>query len=227
MKKGHLFCIDGVDGCGKTTAFDLIHDRMEEKYDERAVFFHMPGGTPLGMELRKLIKSTAFSPAQKAERLMFAADNIQTLHEIVLPGLESGRVMLADRWSFITDYAYGLARGLEQSVMRDLQQFAPFVQADVLFVFDCPFEEIVRRKEAMSKMPSHKDCRVEALGKEFLEKVHAFYRAATSDDENLFARRVALRCAREVIRVDSGAMSPSEISKFIMAEIEKRVQAEG
>ena len=55
-----------------------------------------PGGTPLGEEVRRLLKHIApgWSILPRAELLLFAASRAQLVEETISPALEMGRVVL-------------------------------------------------------------------------------------------------------------------------------------
>ena len=213
MSTGKLFVLDGVDGCGKTTTTDLLRDKLQEKYGDKAVVFHMPGATDLGVELRRVVKSSKYNISPFAERLVFAADARQTMDEIVLPALAAGKVVLSERWANFTDYAYGLARGMKVEEILRIHKINPVPKIDCLFVFNQSFETILRRKLAMLSSPNEKHDRFETLAgsdfknvkidETFLKKVHGFYEEATKELSDNFPAQAAHECADKVVKIDA------------------------
>ena len=64
-----------------------------------------PGGTPLGARLRKLLLDTDEQVDPLAELLLYAADRAQHVRTLVRPALESGHVVVSDRYADAT-FAY-------------------------------------------------------------------------------------------------------------------------
>jgi thymidylate kinase len=232
MPRGHLFIVDGPDGSGKTTAAAVLADELYRIYGDKSICFRHPGGTDAGVEIRRILKSPKFKLSTFAERLLFAADSIQTVEEIVNPGLERGCVILGDRWAPFTDHAYGAARGISPDDISKVHSMFPMPKIDALFVFSLPFEEIKRRKLAMLKVASEQHDSFETaagsthekplLNEEFLKQVHGFYEQAFDLGNYSLASQVAMRCANSVVRVDS-SQSPRQVVEFILSTIKAMV----
>src|ERR1035438_6859193 len=59
---GVLIVFVGIDGCGKGTQIDLLKARLiSEGLGDRLVFSKQPGGTPVGMEIRRILFETVGS----------------------------------------------------------------------------------------------------------------------------------------------------------------------
>ena len=175
-----LIVFDGPDGSGKTTVLDLVYDHLTIDLKlENVERYRQPGATPLGEALRAIIKSKQYSPGALAERLMFAADHAQFVTEVLLADPERGRkplrdrIVLVDRFSFITDVIYGHARGLDVSAIRRIQDLIPPVKSDFALFFTVPYDVAQDRKELRKaasavQQPSgyeptpETDCRIEA-----------------------------------------------------------------
>ena len=224
MPTGKLFVIDGVDGSGKSTTVDILRDKLWEKYSgDQVVVTRVPGGTGLGVELRRIVKSRKFNISDLAERLMFAADERQTADEVVNPALAAGKVVLSGRWS-CTDYAYGLARGLAADEIKKIHDLNPMPMVDHLFILTLPFETILSRKRTQLSGPSAKHDRFETkpgsncsnimIDEDFLRKVHWFY------DQPITDSHLACRCAKTITRIDVANMEPKEVAGHIFNQID-------
>ena len=212
MPTGKFFVLDGVDGSGKSTTVDLLRDKLWEKYGgERTVITRVPGGTGLGAELRRIVKSQKFNISSLAERLIFAADEHQTVDEIIKPALEAGKVIVSSR-GFFTDYAYGLARGLPESEIEAIHNVNALPKADCMFIFSLPFKTILERKKYRLSTPCSKHDRFETkpgsncsnvmIDEDYLRKVHGFYELALST-YTVPAAVLAHKYAHKVTRVDA------------------------
>lgn len=114
--KGYFISVEGGDGSGKSTQIRKIEAYLQEKGLEY-ILTREPGGTPVAEKIRELI----LDPANKAltgraEMLLYAASRAQHVEEKILPALETGKVVLSDRFtdSSIAYQAYG--RGLGNMV---------------------------------------------------------------------------------------------------------------
>lgn len=114
---GLFISFEGVDGVGKTTQVERLRQYLESR-GRTVVVTREPGGTPLGVALRKLLlhnvslsnasddtspdSGTAGNPpadiAPRAEALIFAADRAQHVAELIRPALDRGDVVITDRY---------------------------------------------------------------------------------------------------------------------------------
>lgn len=105
---------EGINGCGKTTLYRSISARVRQaRYpvcDTRE-----PGGTPLGVELRKLLLEwTGEKKSDRAELLLFAADRAEHVDKVIRPALAEGKWVLCDRFLYSTVTFQGHGRGIRR-----------------------------------------------------------------------------------------------------------------
>ena len=74
--------------------------------------------------------------------MIHAADFASRTYAQILPALQSGAIVLADRYVY-TAFARDAVRGVNRDWLRRLYSFA--VPPTVAFYFDVPLEEAVRR----------------------------------------------------------------------------------
>jgi dTMP kinase len=124
VTRGKLISFEGLDGAGKTTQMELLARWL----DERQVAYirtREPGGTPLGLEIRRLLlerPDLALTPL--AEAFLFQADRAQHFSKLVLPALEAGTLVLTDR-CFDASIAYqGFARNVGPELVAQLSMIA-------------------------------------------------------------------------------------------------------
>ena len=108
---GFFIAFEGGDGAGKTTQATILESRLCE-LGHRPVVVHEPGSTPLGDYLRRyLIEEPPLSPL--AELFLFEASRAELVREKIVPHLDAGSVVIADRFAGSTIAYQGYGRGIE------------------------------------------------------------------------------------------------------------------
>lgn len=101
--------IEGCEGVGKSTLLRNLVERLSKRGVD-VVATREPGGSSLGTELRKFLLLTQMVP--KAETLFFLGERCQHLEELIEPALQSGKVVICDRFHDSTIAYQGFGRGL-------------------------------------------------------------------------------------------------------------------
>lgn len=121
---GKLIVFEGVEGSGKTTQLRRCSDWLQAS-GLTVVVTREPGGTSLGLGLRKLLLEGHSSPIQdRAELLMYAADRAQHVEEFIKHQLTLGAIILCDRYTDSTIAYQGYGRGLDLTLIQQLNQIA-------------------------------------------------------------------------------------------------------
>jgi dTMP kinase len=136
---GKLIAVEGLDGSGKSTQVYLLKRWLElEGYK---VFFTewnssaiVKRATRKGKK-RQLLTPTTFS-------LIHCTDFADRYERQVLPLLNAGYIVLADRWVF-TAFARDAVRGVDRAWLRKLYSYA--LKPDVTFYFDVPLKTALAR----------------------------------------------------------------------------------
>jgi dTMP kinase len=113
--------MEGVEGSGKSTQLLRLSEKLRGLGLPLTVSKE-PGGTSLGLDLRRLILEPHPSGdvwCPEAELLLFYADRAQHLAKVVRPAMEEGRVVLVDRFEDSTR-AYQGAQGVADTAMDRL-----------------------------------------------------------------------------------------------------------
>jgi dTMP kinase len=120
--KGWFVTFEGIEGSGKSTQIVLLADYLKS-LGKRVVLTREPGGTPIGDQVRKILLDPANTGLDhKAELLLYAAGRAQHLHDVILPALADGAIVLCDRFSDATLAYQGYGRGLDIELIRALDQ---------------------------------------------------------------------------------------------------------
>ncbi len=105
-----------------------------------------PGGTPLGVRVRAVVLDADEQVDPLAELLLYAADRAQHVRALVRPALDSGHVVLSDRYADATAAYQGAGRGFPEELISKLIALATGgLMPDLTLVFDVSVEESLRR----------------------------------------------------------------------------------
>lgn len=136
---GRLIVVEGIDGSGKSTQLDLLHKWLVSQ-GYLVVFTEWNSSPIVKRTTRRGKKKKLLSPMSFS--LIHAADFASRIHSQILPALEAGAVVLADRYVY-TAFARDAVRGVDRRWLRRLYSFA--VKPALAFYFDVPLAEAVRR----------------------------------------------------------------------------------
>ena len=137
---------EGVEGSGKTTQIQRLKRYLTKKSIPCKVT-REPGGCPIGEKVRKIL----LNPDHRAmtslsELLLYEASRAQHVKEVIEPLLRKGVVVLCDRFSDATVAYQGYGRGIDVSVVENLNRFASQgIKPDVTFLLDCPTDLGLKR----------------------------------------------------------------------------------
>ena len=116
-RSGFFITLEGPDCAGKTTHMENIKSWLEIEHGFNVLTCREPGGTVIGEELRRLLKTVdgENQASEIAELLMFSASRRQLLDKVILPHLGTGGVVLCDRFLDSTTAYQGYGRGINLS----------------------------------------------------------------------------------------------------------------
>jgi dTMP kinase len=137
--KGRLIVVEGPDGSGRSTQVDLITAKLES--EGHAV-------TTSGLKRSELIGAGILQAKQKLPlgkktlTLFYAADFADQLEHKIIPALEAGYIVLADRYIY-TLIARSTVRGTSRKWSHDLFGFT--MRPDLVFYLDVDPRELFHR----------------------------------------------------------------------------------
>ena len=135
--KGLFITFEGIEGSGKTTQLKRLQARFK-KAGFSVFMSREPGGSPLGEKIRRLLLSSANNHlALRAELFLYLASRAQHIAERLLPALQSGKIVLCDRFSDATLAYQVFGRGLQSSLVRQAVKYAAHpVSPDLTLLLD-------------------------------------------------------------------------------------------
>jgi len=136
---GKLIVIEGTDGVGRSTQAELLQNWLAvEGY----------GVTTTQWKSSELI----FRVIDKAKSknalntitfsLLYATDLADRLHNVILPALKAGLIVICDRY-YYTAFSRDVVRGADPAWVRKLYGFA--VEPDLVFYLKMPLDPLLRR----------------------------------------------------------------------------------
>ncbi|HHV99724.1 MAG TPA: dTMP kinase [Clostridiaceae bacterium] len=172
MKKGLFITIEGMDGSGKTTQINMIRDYISEK-GYNVMLAREPGGTKISEKIRDIILDPANGAmAAITEVLLYASARAQLVAEVIKPAVESGSVVVCDRF-IDSSFAYqGFGRGIDIKTIADVNRAAiDGMMPDLTFFIDMSPEIALKRRMASSEAD-----RIEKEHMEFHMKAYNGYK---------------------------------------------------
>jgi dTMP kinase len=132
---------EGGDGSGKTTQLKALEGYLTER-GKSCIATREPGGTSLGNLIRQVLLEVGKQPiTSPTELFLYLADRAQHIHEVIIPAIEQGKVILCDRHTDSTLAYQGYGRGIDLRLLRSLNDIASQgIKPDLTFLFDCPVE---------------------------------------------------------------------------------------
>lgn len=118
---GIFITFEGTEGSGKSTQIELLAKHMRAG-GQVVRTLREPGGTPIGEEIRHLLKHSDANHAMtpEAELLLMNASRAQLVREVIRPALAAGEIVLCDRFYDSTIAYQGYGRGLGLELVRSI-----------------------------------------------------------------------------------------------------------
>ena len=138
--RGIFICVEGLDGCGKTTQAKLLVKRLRGDYD--AVYTAEPSDGKIGKLIKRSYLHADKRGSAMVEALLFAADRLEHLKHEVLPALNEGKLVVSDRYVY-SSFAYQGAAGLDLKWIEKINEHA--IRPDLALFIDVEPETVIRR----------------------------------------------------------------------------------
>ena len=136
-----LMTFEGPEGSGKTTQIARAVEYLKS-YGLPVVRTREPGGTPIADQIRAILlqaDNAAITPM--TELLLYFAARAQHVAEVVRPALETGKIVICDRFADSTWAYQGYARGLDTELIERLNEIATDgLRPDLTLLYDLPIE---------------------------------------------------------------------------------------
>ncbi len=134
VKKNFFITFEGCEGSGKSTQSLLFCTHLK-RMGIAAVHTREPGGTGVAESIRKILLNPKNSIAPVTELFLYEASRAQHMHDIILPALSAGKIVVCDRFTDATIAYQGYARGLDIAIIRRLNAIATGNRAPDLTIY--------------------------------------------------------------------------------------------
>jgi dTMP kinase len=193
---GLFVTFEGIDRSGKTTQARMLCDAL----GDRALAVREPGGTPVGEQVRVLLKDPSVEIGAHAEALLFAAARAELVERVIRPALEAGRVVVSDRFLDSSLAYQGEARGLGVDEVARVNEWAVGgLKPDVTFLLAMSAADAAAR--------GAEDDRFEAEGAGLQIRVQDAYERMAAAEPDRWRRVAADR-------------DPADVHADVLAEVE-------
>jgi len=182
---GTFITFEGIDGSGKSTQLRLLSSFLRMNGCD-VLLTREPGGTPVGVRLRAALLDAQEEVDPLTELLVFAADRAQHVRRVLRPSLESGRVVLSDRYADATVAYQGAGRGFSPKLIAEIVQLATEgLKPDLTLLFDLTVQESTNRTNRRSTVKNKRD-RLDIEHADFHARVReAYLRIADAEPERV------------------------------------------
>lgn len=144
--RGIFIVIEGGDGAGKSRLQTALGARLSAD-GHAVVLTREPGGTELGERIRELVLAQRAVGDPLAELLLFEAARAHLVSAVIRPALESGAIVLCDRFAASSTAYQGYGRGLGRDMVERANEIATGrLQPNLTLLLDAPVDVGLARR---------------------------------------------------------------------------------
>lgn len=158
--KGKLVALEGIDNVGKSSHIDRLERRLTANQIEVVTTKELT--TKVGSVVWDYLRTGDFSSHMKA--LLFAADRVERVEKQVMPAINAGRLVIADRWA-LSAMVYRFVEGFDTEYVSAVNSLT--LQPDLTFLLDISGAMSIQRRNLTQKP--------EAYSEDFLNRARNHY----------------------------------------------------
>jgi dTMP kinase len=146
LARGFFITFEGGEGAGKSTQIRLLAEKLRAK-GYKLLVTREPGGSPGAEAIRHVILSGAAEPfGPEMEALLFAAARSDHVEQVIRPAVQSGKIVLCDRFLDSSRVYQGGAGNLDPAYMQEMERVAiNGMMPDMTLIFDIDPVEGLKR----------------------------------------------------------------------------------
>lgn len=171
---------EGIDGAGKTTQIAEVKKWLESRGKE-VILVREPGGTDFSEEIRNILLNKKIEINSTSELMLFEAARADLCEKVIRPALDSGKIVLTDRFFDSTTAYQGYGRGLDIHKVQAVNEFAVGkTRPNITFYLRISLETSALR--STKKIAD----RIESSGRKFFERVLAGFEEIAKSEPKRF-----------------------------------------
>lgn len=181
---GFMVSVEGPEGSGKSSLIFPLAQCLRERGFE-VITTREPGGCAIADSIRAILLDSANTAlTAKTELLLYAAGRAQHVAEVIRPALSRGAIVLCDRYIDSTMAYQGVARGLDEALIAQLNEIAAGqTLPDLTLLLDGPPEFLLARALERNLGMELDEGRFEAESMNFHRRVRqGFLQIAANND---------------------------------------------
>lgn len=211
MTRGRFITFEGMDGCGKTTQLRILAADLRARGLSVTETVE-PGGTEIGQQIRRILLDPANTAIHaRTELLLYFASRSQNVHQVILPALKAGGLVLCDRFTDSTLVYQGCGRGLDAATVLQLDGIAcEGLRPDVTVLIDIDLDTSLARARRRNARTDLSESRIDDESAHFHESVRAGYLALAAQEPERFV-------------VVDGRAGIAEVTRRIAEALQNRV----
>jgi len=171
-----LITFEGPDGSGKTTQIQALYSALlHDGYP--VLLVREPGGTDIGDQIRTTLHDPQnVDMLPNTEALLYSASRAQLVGQTIRPALDTGTVVLCDRYAESTLAYQGHGHGLDLQLLRAITAFVTGgLRPDLIIYLDIDPEEALHRKQNAFRAGEAEWNRMDQKELDFHRRVRAGY----------------------------------------------------
>lgn len=178
--RGLFISLEGIDGSGKTSQCKLLKKYLDKKNID-SLIVREPGGTAIGEKIRRIIiDKNNKEMSDYTEALLYAAARAQLVEQEIKPALDTGKIVICDRFVDSSLVYQGIARGLGIEFIQTINNYATSgITPDITFFIDLPPYISFMRKNARIELD-----RIEREHESFHDTVYKGYKEIIKANQN-------------------------------------------
>ena len=135
-EKGYFISFEGIDGSGKSTQIKYLAQFLEN-LGFAVVITREPGGSIGGEQIRNLLlQGETDRWSAETEILLFTASRRDHLERIILPALDSGKIVICDRFTDSTRMYQGMRGPSLRNLVELLNETVIKCDPDLTIIID-------------------------------------------------------------------------------------------
>jgi len=215
--RGKFITFEGLDGSGKSTQTEKLA-RSLRAHGLSVTITREPGGTAAGEKIREVLLHSATSGLSPlTEMALMFASRAQHVHEVILPALAEGRIVLCDRFTDSTEAYQGGGRKLGTKPVLEMHEIlCGNLQPDLTVLLDNEVAFSVERARRRNR--KHKGVQSERDENRFEQENRAFFGRVRHAYLAIAAREP------QRVHVVNARGTPSETHALIMELVRKKLK---